>query len=196
MTADIREGEPYVLRDGSWVVIRTVRPADAALIKDGFARLSARSRRSRFFVEKQRLSEAELRFLANVDHYDHEAIGAVCRDGSGVGVARFVRDRDEPASAEVAVTVIDDWQGRGLGSKLLALLAERARAVGIARFTAVTAADNTAAKTLIVHAGGMRAGGRGPHWEYLIPLEPLRDAGLTAWVRDFEIRLGSAATER
>ena len=190
---DIREGEPYILRDGSWVAIRPVRPEDGPLLTDGFARLSARSRRSRFFTGKVRLSEAEVRYLTNIDHYDHEALGAVSRDGRGVGVARYIRDRDESASAEVAVTVVDEWQGRGLGGKLLALLSDRARAAGITRFTAVTAADNTAAKTLIVHAGGMCVSCRGPHWEYAIPLEPLRDEGLTAWLRDFEIRIDRPA---
>jgi RimJ/RimL family protein N-acetyltransferase len=193
MTTDIREGEPYILRDGSWVAIRPVRPEDAALLTDGFARLSARSRQTRFFTGKLRLSEAEVRFLTNIDHHNHEALGAVSRDGSGVGVARYIRDPDERGSAEVAVTVVDEWQGRGLGSKLLALLSGRARAAGITRFTAVTAADNTAAKTLIVHAGGTLVSRRGPHWEYEISLEPLRDEGLTAWLRDFEIRFDRAA---
>ena len=190
---DIRQGEPYILRDGSWVAIRPVRPEDGPLLTDGFARLSARSRRSRFFTGKVRLSEAEVRYLTNIDHHDHEALGAVSRDGRGVGVARYIRDRDESDSAEVAVTVVDEWQGRGLGGKLLALLSDRARAAGITRFTAVTAADNTAAKTLIVHAGGMCVSCRGPHWEYAIPLEPLRDEGLTAWLRDFEIRIDRPA---
>jgi GNAT superfamily N-acetyltransferase len=184
MPTDIREGEPYILRDGSWVAIRPVRPEDGPLLTDGFARLSARSRRSRFFTGKVRLSEAEVRYLTNIDHHDHEALGAVSRDGRGVGVARYIRDRDETASAEVAVTVVDEWQGRGLGGKLLALLSNRA---------AVTAADNTASKTLIVHAGGMCVSGRGPHWEYEIPLEPLRDESLMAWLRDFEIRIDRPA---
>src|SRR5216683_930913 len=122
MPTDIREGEPYILRDGSWVAIRPVRPEDGPLLTDGFARLSARSRRSRFFTGKVRLSEAEVRYLTNIDHHDHEALCAVSRDGRGVGVARYIRDRDETASAEVAVTVVDEWQGRGLGGKLLALL--------------------------------------------------------------------------
>jgi RimJ/RimL family protein N-acetyltransferase len=189
MTTDIREGEPYILRDGSLVAIRPVRPEDAALLTDGFARLSARSRQSRFFTGKQRLSEAEVRYLTNVDHRDHEALGAVSRGGRGVGVARYIRDPGDTASAEVAVTVVDEWQGRGLGSKLLALLSNRARATGISRFTAVTAAGNTASKTLIVHAGGTLVSRRGPHWDYEIPLEPLRDEGLTAWLRSFEIRI-------
>jgi len=193
MPTDIREGEPYILRDGSWVAIRPVRPEDGPLLTDGFARLSARSRRSRFFTGKVRLSEAEVRYLTNIDHHDHEALCAVSRDGRGVGVARYIRDRDETASAEVAVTVVDEWQGRGLGGKLLALLSNRARAAGITRFTAVTAAGNTASKTLIVHAGGMCVSGRGPHWEYEIPLEPLRDESLMAWLRDFEIRIDRPA---
>ena len=120
MTTEI--GGPCLLRDGSMVEIRQVECGDAPLLADGFARLSVRSRRSRFMRDKNRLTEAELRFLTCIDHHDHEALGALGPDGQGVGVARYIRDPEEPRAAELAITVVDDWQGRGLGSKLLALL--------------------------------------------------------------------------
>ncbi len=59
-----------------------------------------------------------------------------------VGVARYVRDPDEPKQAEVAVTVQDEWQGRGVGTALLSMLARRARDNGVERFTGVCLAGN------------------------------------------------------
>jgi RimJ/RimL family protein N-acetyltransferase len=143
-----------VLRDGSAVLIRPVRGADAPLLADGFARLSERSRRLRFLGRKRTLTEADLRFFTDVDHRDHEALGALDHvRGGGVGIARYVRDRENPAAAEIAVTIVDDWQGRGLGTELLARLAERAREEGIRRFTAVVTDGNPAASGLLRSSG-------------------------------------------
>ena len=143
-------GRPAVLRDGSTVLIRQVQSADAPLLADGFARLSARSRQLRFLTPKKELSPAELRYFTDVDHHDHEALGALNdADGRGVGIARYVRDADDPQAAEIAVTIVDDWQGRGLGTELVAQLSERARSEGIRRFTALVAADNPAMAGLL-----------------------------------------------
>jgi RimJ/RimL family protein N-acetyltransferase len=132
------------------VLIRQVHSADAPLLADGFARLSARSRQLRFLTPKKELSPAELRYFTDVDHHDHEALGALDdADGRGVGIARYVRDADDPRAAEIAVTVIDDWQGRGLGTELVAQLSERARSEGIRRFTALVATDNPAMAGLL-----------------------------------------------
>jgi RimJ/RimL family protein N-acetyltransferase len=143
-------GRPVVLRDGSAVLIRPVRPVDAPLLADGFARLSARSRQLRFLTQKKELSPAELRYFTDIDHHDHEALGALNHaDGRGVGIARYIRDADDPQAAEIAVTIIDDWQGLGLGTELVAQLSERARSEGIRRFTALVAADNRAMAGLL-----------------------------------------------
>jgi GNAT superfamily N-acetyltransferase len=128
-------GRRVVLRDGSKVVIRPVRGEDAPLLADGFTRLGPESRRLRFLRRKDELSAAELRYFTDVDHHDHEALGALEHTGGrGVGIARYIRDADDPHAAEIAVTVVDDWQGRGLGTELLAQLSGRARAEGIRRF--------------------------------------------------------------
>jgi hypothetical protein len=98
-------GKRVVLRDGSKVLIRSVRSGDAPLLAGGFARLSHRSRWMRFLGVKTSLSAAELRYFTDVDHHDHEAIGALsAADGRGVGIARYVRDSNDPRSAEIAVT--------------------------------------------------------------------------------------------
>jgi hypothetical protein len=86
-------GSQARLRDGSAVLIRPIRSSDAPLLAEGFARLSARSRWMRFLTVKNELTPTELRYLTDIDHRDHEALGALSRDGRGVGVARYVRDK-------------------------------------------------------------------------------------------------------
>jgi GNAT superfamily N-acetyltransferase len=148
------DSEHVALRDGSQVLVRQVRRTDAALLADGFARLSLFSRWARFLGPKRELTPAELRFLTDVDHYDHEAIGALSVAGQqGVGVARYVRSVEDPHSAEVAVTIVDEWQGRGLGTHLMCRLIGRARHNGIVRFTALAAADNVAVHALLSGLG-------------------------------------------
>jgi GNAT superfamily N-acetyltransferase len=97
----------------------------------------------RFFTSKKELSAADLDYLVHVDHSDHEAIIAIDQlSGEAVGVARYVRSNDDAEVAELAVTVIDDWQGRGLGRLLLTRLTDRARREGVRRFSAVVLGQN------------------------------------------------------
>src|SRR4051794_10016869 len=83
-----------------------------------------------------------LRYFTEVDHRDHEALVAFDPEtGQMVGVARYVRE-DDPDLAEAAITVADEWHGRGLGTTLLNELAERAREEGVRKFTAYVLAKN------------------------------------------------------
>src|SRR6478736_6061966 len=171
----IPEGRPVVLRDGAAVLIRQVRSTDAALLADGFARLSAASRQLRFLGVKKELSAAELRYFTDVDHHDHEALGTLdLAGGHGVGIARYVRDADDPQAAEIAVTIVDDWQGRGLGTELLAALSDRARQEGIRRFTALADPGNVAVAALLRSAGARLVGrGRGTvEYEIMLARRP------------------------
>ena len=133
--------ETVRLRDGSELRVRGVRPDDKAALATGFERLSPESRYRRFFSPLKRLTESDLRYLTEVDHIDHEALIAISAEGEPVGVARYVRG-EHPAEAEVAVTIVDDWQGRGAATALLERLVERARANGIERFLAVVLEEN------------------------------------------------------
>ena len=142
------------LRDGSEVIIRELTRKDAPVLAEAFERLSPQSRDLRFLSPKPRLSTVELDYLTNVDGDTHEALGAVdVVTRRGVGVARFVRLAPEAPVAEVAVTVVDDWQRRGLGTLLLEELNERARAVGIERYTALVSGENKAVVALLDRIG-------------------------------------------
>ena len=170
-------GKTVVLREGSAVLIRPVRSADAPLLADGFDRLSGRSRQMRFLTMKKVLSPAELRYFTDIDHHDHEALGALdYTDGRGVGVARYVRDAQDPQAAEVAVTIVDDWQGRGLGTELLARLSDRARQAGIRRFTGLVAEDNKAMAGLLGNLSAEIVGRAPGTVEYEIALAPAASA--------------------
>jgi len=136
-------GAPIALRDGSHVRIRQGHSTDKELLRRGFERLSPESRYRRFLAPIPELTEDMVRYLTEIDHHDHEAMIALDEDtGEGIGVARYVRDPQRPEVAEVAVTVIDDWQGRGLGTLLLEMISARAREEGITTFTALMLATN------------------------------------------------------
>jgi GNAT superfamily N-acetyltransferase len=139
------------------VILRPIRPSDRDLLLDGFERLSPQSRYRRFLAPMDDLSEPLLRYLTEVDHHDHEAIGAIDpASGHGISIARFIRQADRPDAAEAAVTVADDWQRRGLGTLLLGALADRARAEGIRVFTAVVLAANAEMLDVLEHVGRLR----------------------------------------
>jgi len=132
------------LRDGREILIRPIQATDKELLARGFERLSAESRYRRFLTPMARLSPRMLRYLTEVDHHDHEALVAESAEGSEpVGVARYIRHANDPEAAEVAVAVVDDWQGNGAGTALLRHLAARAADEGVERFTATCLATNT-----------------------------------------------------
>jgi RimJ/RimL family protein N-acetyltransferase len=169
-----------VLREGSEVLIRPVQGTDAGLLADGFARFSARSRQMRFLTVKTELSPAELRYFTQIDHHDHEALGAVdCANGRGVGVARYVRSTGDSQAPEIAVTVVDEWQGRGLGTELVAQLSERAREEGIRRFAALVAGDNVAMAGLARTIGADLVRRESATVIYEIPLVPREEPDYT-----------------
>jgi len=146
------------LRGGEVVLVRPVQPGDRALFAAGFERMSGESRYRRFMSYKKHLSDRELDFFTRLDHERHEAIGAIdVATGEGVGVARMHRAEDDPEVAEAAVTIVDDWQGRGLGSLLLGRLTSRAGELGVKRFEATLFTTNRAMLRLFERLGCMKA---------------------------------------
>jgi RimJ/RimL family protein N-acetyltransferase len=132
-----------VLRDGTRVRIRAIRPEDAERLVAFYGRLSQHTAYQRFFTVMKRLPPDWARMLATVDYRRRLALLAE-RGSEGdpelIAVARY-----EPGgadAAEVAFVVQDGWQGKGLGAILLRRLLEAAEARGIRRFVAHVLADN------------------------------------------------------
>jgi GNAT superfamily N-acetyltransferase len=150
-------GAPIALRDGSQVRIRQGHSTDQPLLRRGFERLSPESRYRRFLTPISELGEPMLHYLTDLDHHDHEAMVALDEQfKEGLGVARYVRHPQRPDAAEVAVTVVDDWQGRGLGTLLLDVISARARQEGITTFTALMLAENQEMLDLFEALGPVR----------------------------------------
>ena len=184
-----RVGDLQRLPDGREVLVRAVRPEDKPLFARGWERFGDESRYKRFMGVKRKLSTGELSFFTEIDHIDHEAIGALDPEtGEGLGVARYVRDADRPHAAEAAVSVIDAMQGRGLGGLLLRRLCDRAAQNGIRVFTAELLASNHTMLHLFEKLGEVRVTGRnGAELEIDVELE-------VADAPTLELALRSAAT--
>ena len=101
------------------------------------------------------LSDGQLDELTTVDGVDHVALGAVLRDdpNEGIGVARFIRLEQEPGVAEAAVTVLDDYQGRGLGTLLVVLLGQVALALGVTAFRGFVLEENLPMRRMLEALG-------------------------------------------
>lgn len=131
------------LRDGTPVLIRPILPEDKGALRAGLRELSPESRYRRFAAPMEEFTDAQLRYLSEIDYRNHMAWVALDRSEThGLGVARYVRLPPEPEVAEAAVAVIDEFHGRGLGTLLLGVLAAGARANGIAAFRAYVLAEN------------------------------------------------------
>ena len=134
------------LRSGVSVLLRLIRASDAPLLLHGFQRLSPESRYRRFLAYRRSLSPTEVEHFTRCDGVNHFALAAVTqRHGEieeGIGTARFVRLAKEPVAADFALTVIDEYQGQGLGRLLLARLLRAAAERGVREFRSTVLAEN------------------------------------------------------
>lgn len=126
------------LADGRVAYLRAIDRSDCVPLREElFLKLSPESLRNRFFAVKLDLTPPELSYLCDVDFVRHVAIVVSVECGSHrrlVGVARFVRATPTAENAEVAITVIDHFQGMGIGKLLLNRLIDSARELGVSRF--------------------------------------------------------------
>lgn len=139
------------LNDGTPVCIREVRKDDEQRLKDGIAELSPQSRYLRFFSGMGEAPQGVVDALVTVDGHDHIAWGAIRTDLPelpALGVVHAFRDKDDPASAEYSVAVIDAYHGRGLASLLTAVLMLDCRREGLAHLLVHILPENAPALTL------------------------------------------------
>lgn len=135
------------LADGTPVFLRPIEPGDRERLQEGLKQLSSHSRYLRFHGGVDRLTDEQLRYLTEVDGHDRVAWVAVNPDEPdepGMGVGRYVRLPQEPEVAEAAITVADRYQGRGLGTLLLTLVARSAIENGIRTLRNYVLAENEA----------------------------------------------------
>lgn len=159
------------LQDGRVVDVRPLEPRDRRGLAAAVSRLSDETRYLRFATPKPRLTERELDFLVGVDHHSHEAILAIDPGtGRGVAVVRYVEVSGERGVAEIAATVADDWQGRGLGRALLLQLAARAREEGYSTLRASVLATNQRSIAMLRRAGFAPHPGGGVMREFTLTL--------------------------
>lgn len=145
------------LRDGTQALTWSVLAEDREAVRTAYAQLSDRSRHDRFLTGVPHLTGRLLDHLVDaVDGVDHVALVLVAFDDQDdavpAGIARVVRYPDRPHVADVAVTVVDEWQGRGVATALLhQLMRERPR--GVTRLETLVAADNAASVAMLRRLG-------------------------------------------
>ena len=145
------------LRDGSAAMTWALLPTDREGLRAEYEHLSPESQRHRFLTPMPHLTDALLDSLVDdVDGVDHVALVLFVIDedhvGQPAGVGRMIRYPDDPAAADVAVTVADAYQGRGVASALLAELL-RQRPAGVERLETEVAADNPASLAMLRRLG-------------------------------------------
>ena len=187
MTApQIPQAIELTTRTGLVVRIRQARPDDDAALRAGFAHLSDDSRYTRFFTAVPRLSGSLLRQLTDLDGHHRLAFAVFdpareseigWTDGFGIAVARFIRPDPAVPVAELALAIIDEYHGNGLGQLLLAGLIVAAEKHGIEQLQAFVLASNQPMIRLLASYGARE----------LVVGEP------AAGVRSYELDVSTAA---
>ncbi|MGO8883903.1 MAG: N-acetyltransferase family protein [Streptosporangiaceae bacterium] len=152
----------FFLRDGTPALIWPLLPTDAETLRDVFRRLSPGSRQHRFLQVLDQLDDPMIqRLVGSVDGVHHIALLLIALPPEGkegpVGVARLLQYAEDRATADIAVTVVDDWQGRGAGTALFSALLER-RPAAVTRLRTVVDAGNRASLALLATAGRLSSG--------------------------------------
>lgn len=136
----------YPIRDNTYLCFKALEKVDREKFLDGFRKLSRKTVYHRFFGFMKELTEEQIEDLLNTDKKDHVAWAAfdiVDDDAIGIGVGRFRRSTVNPLEAELALTVIDEYQDKGVGTVLLAIMYYLGIKLDIEVFTGVMLSDNS-----------------------------------------------------
>ena len=143
-----------VLPDGTRLLVRPLSPGDGDALRAFHLGLSPQTVYSRFFYARGPLTDAEVAYFTHVDQRSRVALAAMV-EGELIGVARYDR-LPGTTDAEAACVVTDAWQGRGVGTLLLARLAGIARRSGVRRFVAETLLSNSRLLRLLAELAPIR----------------------------------------
>ncbi len=150
----------WQLASGQWVTVRPVLPQDHLLERSFVAQgMTAQSRYQRFQIGLRELSDDVAHYFTEIDYERHFALVVEHFGASGhvqVADARFVRDPQRPLASEFGIAVADDWQGLGLGRRLLQTLLSAARAQGLQTLYGDVLRDNLPMLTLALSLGFTR----------------------------------------
>ncbi len=142
--------EAYPTIEGEVVTIRPIRITDAEMEADFIRRLSPLTKHYRFFGGVKELSPAEVSHLCDVDgRHSMAFVATIRRDGleTEIGVSRYAPNSRSDVR-EIAVTVADEWQNKGLGTKLMRQLIQSAQCNGVKQLYSIDLSDNAAMRAL------------------------------------------------
>ncbi|OUR95421.1 hypothetical protein A9Q84_16440 [Halobacteriovorax marinus] len=135
-----------IAKDGSTFFIRPITSEDKNLLIEGLDKLSEESKHHRFLGFKKAFTEKELKYLTELDGINQVglALGFENEDSSveGIGVARYHRLKDNYSRAEFAITLLDNMQGKGLGTQLMLELILNAKSNGVTHFEGLLETTN------------------------------------------------------
>lgn len=129
----------YTLSNNLKLYVRLLQKEDKEALQEGFDKLSNQTKRFRFLSTPQKLSNQELQYLTNIDNQNHLAVCAYIKENGkdvGVGVARYIRLLKNSTKAEIAITIVDEYQKLGIGKILITEIIKHAKANNIKTFEA------------------------------------------------------------
>jgi len=153
-----QQGQYWIdaLNDGSHVLIRPLRPQDREREKAFIENLSPATRHQRFLGEIKEVGEQLLNQLMDVGTPQRVAYVALVHDNGElreVGISRYAQVDEQPLHCEFAVTIADEWQGKGLGALLMQHLIDEARNNGFQQMYSVDSAANYSMRRLAKQLG-------------------------------------------
>jgi|GEM_PF-922612 len=178
-----------VLPDGTGFILRPLLEEDRDQLEEGFERLSHESRYQRFMTSMETLPEHYLSYLTNIDYRDHFAVAAAIEDPvrfelQGLGIARFIVLEDRPDEAELAITVADEAQGRGLGVILMDVLLRAAEERGLRALRAEVLPQNQGMQGLAKRFGGEKVASGDGLVTWRIPVPDAGDFETPSYILD------------
>lgn len=140
-------------RAGVKLLVRPVRVDDESQLAEFFTHVTKEDLRFRYLVGINKVSQAKIAELAEVDHVQVENYLAFGEGGSPLIATAMLACDPKFEHAEVAITIREDFKDLGIGWELLSYLAKAAQAKGVKTLESIEQRDNHAAIELERHMG-------------------------------------------